>query len=242
MPTLVFLHGLLGTQADWQKLFEKLPHFRCIALDLPFHGAAKSIEVNNFDDTCTYLATQIKNVLGNAPYFLVGYSLGGRIALYYALQSQADKGNLQGLVLEGANLGLTSEAEKQARWLNDQQWAQNFSHKPSNMVLQDWYQQPVFAHLNHSQRVELIRLRATNCGANISKMLLATSLAKQPDFREKVRSNFLPIYYIVGENDFKFKQMAIDNQLNWFAVEHAGHNAHIENPQAFADIITQLLA
>ncbi|MDU5801127.1 MAG: 2-succinyl-6-hydroxy-2,4-cyclohexadiene-1-carboxylate synthase, partial [Haemophilus parainfluenzae] len=27
MMNLVFLHGLLGTKSDWQKVIENLPHF-----------------------------------------------------------------------------------------------------------------------------------------------------------------------------------------------------------------------
>ena len=48
MINIIFLHGLLGTKNDWQKVIENLPHFNCIALDLPFHGQAKGIEVTNF--------------------------------------------------------------------------------------------------------------------------------------------------------------------------------------------------
>ena len=64
-PTLVFLHGLLGTQADWQKLSENLPHFDCVALDLPWHGIAKNYPVQDFDETCAYVAKQIQRALGN---------------------------------------------------------------------------------------------------------------------------------------------------------------------------------
>ena len=73
---------------------------------MPFHGQAKDLEVTNFEETAEYLAKQIKSAVKNEPYFLVGYSLGGRIALYYALQAQVERSNLQGVILEGANLGL----------------------------------------------------------------------------------------------------------------------------------------
>ena len=65
-------------------------------------------------------------------------------------------------------------------------------------------------------------------------MLLATSLAKQPDFREKVRSSLLPFFYFCGELDQKFRQMAEDNQLDLTIIPDAGHNAHLENPIYFA--------
>lgn len=83
--------------------------------------------------------------------------------------------------------------------------------------------------------------RKANCGANIGNMLLATSLAKQPDFREKVRSNFLPFFYFCGERDQKFRQMAEVNRLNLMLIPDAGHNAHLENPIYFAKKIENIV-
>ncbi|MFZ7276205.1 2-succinyl-6-hydroxy-2,4-cyclohexadiene-1-carboxylate synthase [Avibacterium endocarditidis] len=240
-PYLVFLHGLLGTKADWQKIIEKLPHFPCVALDLPFHGENKQLAAKDFAQSAEILSAQIQSAVQNQPYFLIGYSLGGRLALYYALQTEVKKGDLQGLILEGANLGLTCEQERQQRWQNDCDWAQRFATHPAHQVLADWYQQPVFAHLTSAQRQALIQRRQANCGENIAQMLKATSLAKQPDFRPQVRSNSLPIFYLCGENDSKFRQMAVENQLNLHLIPNAGHNAHQENPQGFAEHLQHIL-
>ncbi len=81
---LFFLHGLLGSKHDWQNVIENLPHFSCLALDLPFHDDAKTVCVTDFEQTCAYVEQQLQQ-LSDQPYYLVGYSLGGRIALYYAL-------------------------------------------------------------------------------------------------------------------------------------------------------------
>ncbi|ABR74025.1 2-succinyl-6-hydroxy-2,4-cyclohexadiene-1-carboxylate synthase [Actinobacillus succinogenes] len=230
----VFLHGLLGTKNDWQAVIDKLPDRRCLALDLPFHGEAKYVSVPGFEETCEYLSQQIRSAVRNKPFLLVGYSLGGRIALYYALRYQGLKGNLQGVILEGANLGLADQREKTARWLNDNKWADRFRSEPAETVLNDWYRQPVFAHLNEQERATLIRKRAPNCGENIANMLIATSLARQPYFGQKVRSKNLPFFYFVGERDTKFRQMAALHQLNTRLIAQAGHNAHLENPAEFA--------
>ena len=238
---LVFLHGLLGTADDWQNVIERCSQFDCIALNLPFHGKAQNSKAQNFEDCCQLLDKQIQSAVKNEPFFLIGYSLGGRIALYYALQAQCHKKNLQGLVLEGANLGLIHETEKAARWQHDLQWATRFCTEPAPQVLEHWYQQPVFAHLTPQQRQVLIEKRTPNCGANIGKMLTATSLAKQPYFGDKVRSTSLPIYYLVGEKDLKFRQVAERENLNMHLVPHAGHNAHLENPQAFAQLLTEIV-
>ena len=226
MMNLVFLHGLLGTKSDWQKVIENLPHFRCLSLDLPFHGENKGVAVEDFEQTAQYLEEQIQHLIKGEPYILIGYSLGGRIAQYYALQSQVQRGNLQAVILEGANLGLQSEQEKQSRLVNDKMWAERFFHEN---------------HLNEQKRKSLIEKRKANCGANIGKMLLATSLAKQPDFREKVRSSLLPFFYFCGERDQKFRQIAEANQLNLTLIPGAGHNAHLENPTYFAEKIENIV-
>lgn len=238
---IVFLHGLLGTADDWQKVIENLPHFRCIALDLPFHGKAKTIEVSDFEETAQYLSQKIKSAVNNEPYFLVGYSLGGRLALYYALQAHVEKGNLQGVILEGANFGLNTEEEKQARLQNDATWAARFINENPETVLEDWYRQPVFAHLTASERTKLIEKRCADCGANIGRMLLATSLAKQPYFMEKVRANPLPFFYFCGEKDQKFQTLARSAQLDLTTIPNVGHNAHSENPLFFAKKLENLI-
>ncbi len=58
------------------------------------------------------LKEQIQHLIKDEPYILIGYSLGGRIAQYYALQAKVKIGHLKAVILEGANLGLQSEQEK----------------------------------------------------------------------------------------------------------------------------------
>ena len=151
-------------------------------------------------------------------------------------------GNLQGRDFRRGEFRFYSlSKKKQSRLVNDKMWAERFFHEKPETVLEDWYQQPVFSHLNEQQRKALIEKRKANCGANIGKMLLATSLAKQPDFREKVRSSLLPFFYFCGERDQKFRQMAEDNQLNLTIIPDAGHNAHLENPTYFAKKIENIV-
>lgn len=242
MVTLVFLHGLLGDKSDWKEITEKLLPIPSFCIDLPFHGEAKNINVSDFEDTSNYLAERIQNKLGENPYIIVGYSLGGRLALYYALHSRVQKSQLKGLILEGTNFGLATLEEKQQRWKKDIYWAKRFMQEDSYTILNDWYQQPIFAHLTKNQRENLIKKRTALYNRNISKMLKATSLAKQPDFSEKVRSKLLPIYYIVGEKDNKFRNMILNHHFDSYIVENAGHNSHQENPNKFVEILNTIIA
>ena len=50
---VVFLHGLLGSQEDWQgviTLLQNFPQFRPLTIDLPFHGKSENIACQDFAD------------------------------------------------------------------------------------------------------------------------------------------------------------------------------------------------
>lgn len=239
-PYLVFLHGLLGSAEDWATIRQLIPNIPTLALDLPSHGWRNAIQVNNFQQCCADIYQQIQQQIGNADYYLVGYSLGGRLALYYALQASLDKSHLKGIILEGANLGLNTENERQQRWQQDQYWVARFQHQEIENVLNDWYQQPVFAHLTSEQRLTLIEKRKHNNGKSIANILASTSLAKQPNFAPLMSSQHLPIAYIVGEQDKKFRQLAKQSQLSYQIIPQAGHNSHLENPTAFAQVLQSI--
>lgn len=124
-----FSPWFIGHEIRLAKVIENLSHFRCFSLDLPFHGENKAVAVEDFEQTARFLEEQIQHLIKDESYILIGYSLGGRIAQYYALQARVKIGHLKAVILEGANLGLQSEQEKQSRQVNDNMWAERFSMK-----------------------------------------------------------------------------------------------------------------
>lgn len=239
---VVFLHGLLGSQQDWAEVLlrlQKMEAIRPLTLDLPYHGDSQSFRPKDFADT-RQLLVETLTLLIDQPFWLVGYSLGGRLALDYHFNQPSP--HLIGTILEGTNLGLTTVEERQARWRNDQHWANRFRTEPIEKVLADWYQQPVFADLSACQRQALIEERKANQGENIAQMLEATSLAKQPFFEWHKRSDCPPVLqFLIGERDHKFRQLAQSQQLPHHLIEQAGHNIHRENPQAFVITLLKII-
>ena len=145
--------------------------------------------------------------------------------------------NIQLLVIEGGHFGLQSEVDKRQRWLHDRTWANRFRHEPIVQVLSDWYQQPVFSSLNHAQKQKLVTKRGANLGPSVANMLEATSLAKQDYLLELLKEAGVRTHYICGEKDNKFSQLAKRSGLSFSQVAGAGHNVHIEQPEAFATIV-----
>lgn len=237
-PTLVFLHGLLGSGLDWQELIDQLHDYHSIVIDLPGHGFSGLEFCCNFRHCCDQISdTLLTQVTPQQPIVLVGYSMGGRIAMSGVANGYFSSLNIRALIVEGGHFGLTSEADKQQRLSNDRQWAQRFRTEPIEQVLNDWYQQPVFSSLNHAQRQTMIDKRSASLGSSVANMLEATSLAKQEYLLEHLKSSGVITHYICGEKDNKFSQLAEQSGLSFSQVLQAGHNVHVEQPKAFANIV-----
>lgn len=240
---VVFLHGLLGSQADWADALnelQKYPLFQPLVIDLPYHGNSLNIPCRDFIEARTLLHHTLDHAVGKQPFFLVGYSLGGRLALDYSLNQPNP--NLLCVILEGANIGLKTEAERQTRLQNDEYWANRFRQEPIDAVLNAWYAQAVFAELADNKRSELIKNRQNNEGKAVAAMLEATSLAKQEDFSHYFEQGNLPcqIQFIIGERDQKFRLQAEQYRLPHSLIPNAGHNTHWENPIAFAEKLREI--
>ena len=232
-PTLVLLHGLLGDCQDWVEVIEGLEGINCLALDLPGHGQHHHVQVASFEAFHHWLGDTLITH-GVRRYCLLGYSLGGRLALYHASRQPP---GLEALWLESAHPGLPA-SERPGRIAHDDRWALRFEHEPLEDVLIDWYQQPVFTDLTERQRHRQIRRRLANCGPAVATMLRSTSLAHQPSLWSWLKNTSLPVSYFSGQRDAKFHTLAAQlakmaPRLRHITVE-GGHNLHAEQPAMMA--------
>ncbi|WP_316677371.1 2-succinyl-6-hydroxy-2,4-cyclohexadiene-1-carboxylate synthase [uncultured Tolumonas sp.] len=240
-PTLVLLHGFLGSANDWSTLIGQLPDCDCIAFDLPGHGHAHEQRLSRMADFPLWLNQQLqqRNI---SNYHLLGYSLGGRLALQFAATQPA---GLQSLLLENAHPGLSSVEERKARATADASWARRFYREPLTEVLAAWYQQPVFADLSPIERTSLIAERSQNNAAQLAHMLCCCSLAKQADLQTWLQDTSLPVLYLCGEQDLKFQAIAAQLATHCTSVTQkilaGGHNLHRANPEFMAAAIRQWL-
>ena len=253
-PTLVFLHGLLGSGHDWRYVISSLATtHQCITIDLPGHGLSAFVDaemaidgLNSGFETVHQALMETLQHRGVNDYVIIGYSMGARLAMYHACALAIDSTpvpsspQLINMVLEGGHFGLPL-AERTLRYQHDQHWAVRFAQQPLIEVLQDWYQQPVFASLTCEQRQALVVKRSDNLGSGVAKMMLATSLAKQPQLLPQLQQLSLPIHYLCGEHDTKFRDLASACGLKVSVINDAGHNIHIEQPVAFTTALLALL-
>jgi pimeloyl-ACP methyl ester carboxylesterase len=99
-PPLVLLHGVSLSAAAWAPLFTALPGRRVLAVDLPGHGLSDPDRYRNghIRQRARELIDDIFDALGLDEAPVVGHSLGGMLALWYAA---AGTGRISQLVAIG---------------------------------------------------------------------------------------------------------------------------------------------
>lgn len=237
-PWLVWLHGLLGNNNEWRVIAARCAQWPSLAIDLPGHGESAGQRCRSFADVSRQIGATLRQHQIER-YWLVGYSLGGRIAMYHACYG--DTAGLQGLVVEGGNPGLTSDELRRQRCEHDARWAARLCAEPLPQVLADWYRQPVFHELSAPHREALIEARSHNDGPAVAAMLEATSLGRQPWLAPQLRQLPLPKLVLCGAEDAKFQALTRAAGLPLRIIEQAGHNAHLANPRAFAAQLNDFL-
>ncbi len=246
-PPLVLLHGFLGAANDWEILASKLEaSFYMVAVDLPGHGNSQSIDLACFKkdpvSNIGVLLDDIMDQLDLGQFGILGYSLGARIAMGYALSRSQ---RVSCLIIESGHPGLKSEEEKKARWQSDQVWTRRFLSEPLEQVLDAWYQQSVFSDLSDSCRKVLIGKRIHQKVSLITEMFESFSLSRQQDYSCALAEADFPVHYLYGEKDKKYKtvgaQLGEGGSLTTLnGVRLAGHNIHWEQPESMAAVIQTL--
>lgn len=242
---IVALHGFLGSSDDWAQLAALLPEQPLLAVDLPGHGGSDLSSLSLAENGFSAIATAVAHLLHTqalSDYRLLGYSLGGRIAMHAVCDGLLTPAQL---LIESAHPGLATTAARQQRWQADLHWSQRLREQPLTQVLADWYRQPVFADLDDSARSRLIRARRHNKGPALAALLEATSLAKQVNLIQSLETLRVPMHYCCGQSDQKFTQLAQQLTLSLPALtvhsfDGCGHNVHGAAPSEFAQLLRQL--
>lgn len=112
-PWLIWLHGLLGNNNEWRVIASRCPEWPSLAIDLPGHGDSVAVVCTSFDDISAQISATLQ-MHGIERYWLVGYSLGGRIAMYHACHG--DTRGLQGVIIEGGTQGWPMSRSASSGW------------------------------------------------------------------------------------------------------------------------------
>ena len=239
-PSILFLHGFMGSSTDWLPTAERLSEFfRSILVDLPGHGRTPlpsnplSLQMKDVVQALDVLLDHLRV----ERCILVGYSMGGRIALHYALQHPE---RCMRLILESASPGLRTPSEREARRASDHRLAAQLERMDFAEFLAKWYSQPTFASLKHQPGLlrPLIARRLENDASMLAHVLRTLGTGCQESLWERLSSIEMPVLALAGMFDAKYVAIAREMagcspRIRAHVVPGAGHIVHLEKAEEF---------
>ena len=237
-PTVLLLHGFMGSRVDWTPVTEVLARtLRCIAVDLPGHGETGAPADENLwtADGCVTALAGILQAAGGGS--VVGYSLGGRLALQLAVEHP---GAVNGAVILSASPGIATECGRAQRRNSDEGLARRLETRGLERFLEDWYGLPLFAALReHPRFPEVLGRRRRNDPRLLARSLRGMGSGAQRSLWADLAGLATPLLLLAGECDPKFTDIAFDivarcPRAEAVILRGRGHALVEEDPEAVA--------
>ncbi len=247
---VIMLHGFTGSTETWRPLINKLEQaFRVITIDLPGHG-----QTDAPPETTRYrmelVADDLAGLLDRlqaTPAHWLGYSMGGRLALYLACRLPQ---LVRSLILESASPGIIDPYERKARVEQDASLAQRIEREGIARFVDHWQSIPLFdtqKRLPEEVRSALRSQRLKNSAAGLANSLRGMGTGAQPELWSELEFLKMPVLLITGEDDQKFtginrRMAAAISGSRLETVPNTGHAVHLESADLYGDLVLNFLS
>ena len=245
MKRIVALHGFTGSGADFEPLAARLT-VPFTAPELLGHGSAP----DPAEPRAYRMSAQAQRVaadLGSGPVILLGYSLGGRVALrlWPLLQDR-----LIGIVLIGAHPGLTDPVERAERIAADHALAGRIEEQGMAWFVEHWAQHPMIqsqASIPPAIRGPMQERRSRNRPLGLANSLRGAGQGAADPVWEQLKDIPVPCLVLSGERDLKYGQVCTETanaipRGRHVVIPQAGHCAHLENLDAVTTELSRFVA
>lgn len=247
-PPVTVLHGFTQSGRSWGEVISKIAEpYLWIAPDLRGHGATTTRpDAPCTMDACLDDLEQLWHHLGVERTHLVGYSMGGRLALHVAARRPE---RLLSLLTVGAHAGLEGGA-REGRRLADDALAERILKDGVEEFARYWGGLPLFAGLERrgpAYVAEVQALRMQNRAAGLACSLRGMGAGvMEPVWMDLPRAA-VPCTFVAGQLDHGYvasarRLAAAVPRGRVEVVSRAGHPAHQERPDVFARLLAAHLA
>ncbi len=248
-PAILLVHGFTGGAGTWTASRDHLSGMTTIAPDLLGHGdSGCPPERDRYSMTAAVddLVCLIRQ-LSFGRVIVLGYSMGGRLAMHLALRAPEV---IEALVLESTSAGIESRQERLARATSDEQLADEIERDGISAFVARWEALPLFAsqaNLPTADRESLRRQRLKQKPQGLANSLRGMSVGFQESLWTRLPELSMPSLIVAGALDRKYCDIAQtmseavpDARLS--IVPEAGHAVHLERPNAFWQTVRTFLA
>lgn len=240
-PPLVLLHGFTQTARLWGPFGDLLAQdHTLVGIDLPGHAGSDAVRAD-LTTTAALVGEATRATIGTAPYDLLGYSLGARVALHVVTGTDLP---VRRLILIGGTAGIEDPGARQKRREADEATAAALEASGDvASFIERWVSSPMFARLAGAAQTEE-RLR--NSAAGLASSLRLAGAGTQEPLWERLPALEVPLLALAGTDDNRFAAHAL--RLAGTAphavaslIPGGGHAAHLAQPSLVARTVRHWL-
>jgi 2-succinyl-6-hydroxy-2,4-cyclohexadiene-1-carboxylate synthase len=186
---------------------------------------------------------RMREILSSSASVLVGYSLGGRLALRAALRSPS---SFTAVVLVGATAGIEEGPMRVQRAEADEKLASWIEAMPIEDIVALWERQPLFADQSETLVEEQRPGRLSHDPRSLALLLRTAGQGTLEPVWHELRTLDMPLLAIAGARDDGYSAAAkriasVAPNARAAIVEEAGHAAHLQQPAEVASLIAAFL-
>ncbi len=247
---VLLLHGFTGSSETMTSTARALQaRHRTLRVDLPGHGHSDAPDDPDAYTmaSCAEQLARVLDALGIPTAHLLGYSMGGRLALGMAVLRPE---RVRSLVLVGASAGIADPAARAERVRADEALADEILDGGLETFVERWMALPLFAtqrgRLGAEAWEAARKQRLRNRPRGLARSLRGCGSGAQPALHGRLHEVAAPALVAAGADDAKFLVIAEEliaglPRAERCVVPEAGHACHLENPSAFADAVLSFL-
>ncbi|MCP4225983.1 MAG: alpha/beta fold hydrolase [Actinomycetia bacterium] len=239
-PAVVLLHGLAEDHSSWDPVLDHLAGHTVYAVDLRGHGTTTA---GDGQGTLAQLSADLSRFVGelSGPAVVVGYSLGGTIALRAAVQADAP---IESLIVVAASSVVGGAA------------AEFFAGRIAQIEAGDWEGFGAGLHDDTAQQVvggadiELLtvaRLQAVGTGEGYVNAARAMIGVRSAPLTPELARVTIPVEVIGGDQDVFCPRKAADMIVEalpdsrYHEIPDAGHLISVDQPERYGQLIADLV-
>jgi 2-succinyl-6-hydroxy-2,4-cyclohexadiene-1-carboxylate synthase len=248
-PPLLVLHGFTGSVSAWAEVRPALAAFaRAIFVDAIGHGrSATPLDAERYTlDWSTRDLTALLDALEIDTVDTLGYSMGGRAALHFAVHAPE---RVRSLILESASPGIADALERTKRVEADAALADRIEQAGVEAFVAQWERQPLLQlapHVSAAIRAEQRAQRLDNNPLGLANSLRGMGAGQQESLWPRLAQVEQPVQLIVGALDGRYREVgermqSLLPQANLAVVPAAGHTVHVDQPAEFVRLVESAL-